>query len=82
MFGRSIGFVPSGTRTAVPAGSVAIGGVQTGVYPLRSPGGWNIIVRTPLRLFDLNREPAALLQAGDWVRFRTITREDFEAWGN
>ena len=56
-------------RAAVPAGSVAIGGPQTGIYPLRSPGGWNIIGRTPLRLFDVTREPAALLRAGDRVRF-------------
>ncbi len=68
-------------RTAVPAGSVAIGGAQTGVYPLRSPGGWNIIGRTPLRLFDVSREPAALLRVGDQVRFISITREEFEQWG-
>jgi inhibitor of KinA len=68
-------------RTAVPEGSVAIGGVQTGVYPLRSPGGWNIIGRTPLALFDVSREPAALLRAGDRVRFRAITREEFKQWG-
>jgi inhibitor of KinA len=67
-------------RTAVPAGSVAIGGPQTGIYPLRSPGGWNIIGRTPLRLFDVTREPAALLRAGDRVRFVSIGREEFEAW--
>lgn len=67
-------------RTAVSAGSVAIGGVQTGVYPLRSPGGWNIIGRTPLRLFDVTREPAALLRSGDQVRFVAITREEFERW--
>jgi len=68
-------------RTAVPVGSVAIGGAQTGIYPLRSPGGWNIIGRTPLRLFDLTREPAALLRAGDRVRFMPIRREEFERWG-
>ena len=67
-------------RAAVPAGSVAIGGPQTGIYPLRSPGGWNIIGRTPLRLFDVMREPAALLRAGDRVRFVSIGREEFEAW--
>lgn len=67
-------------RMAVPAGAVAIGGMQTGVYPLPSPGGWNIIGRTPLRLFDVAREPAALLRAGDQVRFRAITREEFERW--
>ena len=59
-------------RPAVPAGSVGIGGAQTGIYPLRSPGGWNIIGRTPLRLFDVTREPAALLRAGDRVRFVSI----------
>jgi inhibitor of KinA len=67
-------------RTTVPAGSVGIGGAQTGIYPLRSPGGWNIIGRTPLRLFDVTREPAALLRAGDRVRFVPITREEFERW--
>lgn len=69
-------------RTAVPAGSVGIGGAQTGVYPLRSPGGWNIIGRTPLRLFDITRDPAALLRAGDGVRFVAVTREEFERWQN
>jgi KipI family sensor histidine kinase inhibitor len=68
-------------RAAVPAGSVAIGGAQTGIYPLRSPGGWNIIGRTPLRLFDVTREPAALLAAGDRVRFVHIDRKEFERWG-
>ncbi|MGH7937267.1 MAG: 5-oxoprolinase subunit PxpB [Bryobacteraceae bacterium] len=67
-------------RTEVPAGSVAIGGTQTGIYPLPSPGGWNIIGRTPLRLFDPAREPAALLRAGDRVRFITISRAEFERW--
>jgi KipI family sensor histidine kinase inhibitor len=67
-------------RTRVPAGSVAIGGALTGIYPLSSPGGWNIIGRTPLRLFDAAREPAALLQAGDRVRFFAIGEEEFERW--
>ncbi len=56
-------------RSRVPAGSVAIGGSQTGVYPTESPGGWRIIGRTPLRLFDLEADPPALLRAGDHVRF-------------
>lgn len=56
-------------RTAVPAGSVGIGGSQTGVYPLESPGGWQIIGRTPLALFDAGRDPPALLRPGDRVRF-------------
>jgi len=56
-------------RTRVPGGSVAIGGSQTGVYPLASPGGWQLIGRTPLALFDAGRTPAALLAAGDRLRF-------------
>jgi inhibitor of KinA len=66
-------------RKEIPAGSVGIGGAQTGIYPLRSPGGWNLIGRTPLKLFDPTRNPPALLQAGDRVHFRAITREEFEA---
>jgi KipI family sensor histidine kinase inhibitor len=56
-------------RLAVPAGSVAIGGNQTGVYPVDSPGGWQIIGWTSLQLFDLDRDPPALLSPGDVVRF-------------
>ena len=66
-------------RKEIPAGSVAIGGAQTGIYPLRSPGGWNLIGRTPLHLFDPEKTPPAFLRAGDRVRFRAITREEFEA---
>jgi inhibitor of KinA len=66
-------------RKEIPGGSVGIGGKQTGVYPLKSPGGWNIIGRTPLRLFNPQKNPPALLRAGDRVRFRAITREEFEA---
>jgi inhibitor of KinA len=65
-------------RKEIPAGSVGIGGAQTGIYPLRSPGGWNLIGRTPLRLFDPEKSPPAFLRAGDRVRFRAITREEFE----
>ena len=66
-------------RKEVPAGSVGIGGGQTGIYPMRSPGGWNVIGCTPLRLFDANKNPPALLHAGDCVRFRSIQRDEFEA---
>jgi inhibitor of KinA len=66
-------------RTQIPVGSVGIGGAQTGIYPLRSPGGWNLIGRTPLRLFDPERNPPALLRAGERVRFRRITRDEFES---
>ena len=67
-------------RSKVPAGSVAIGGAQTGIYPLQSPGGWNIIGRTPLALFDVRRDPPVLLQAGDRVRLCPISREEFDSW--
>lgn len=56
-------------RIRVPAGSVAIAGAQTAVYPLATPGGWHLIGRTPLRLFDPQRDPPALLRSGDRVRF-------------
>ena len=65
-------------RTAVPAGSVGIAGAQTGVYPLESPGGWQIIGRTPMCLFDPEREPPALLRTGDRVKFVAITAEEYE----
>jgi inhibitor of KinA len=65
-------------RKRIPPGSVGIGGTQTGIYPSVSPGGWNIIGRTPLRLFDVQREPPSLFHAGDRVRFRRISPEEFE----
>jgi KipI family sensor histidine kinase inhibitor len=64
-------------RKEIPPGSVGIGGAQTGIYPLRSPGGWNLIGRTPLRLFDPDKNPPALLRPGERVRFRSITRDEF-----
>lgn len=67
-------------RPQVPAGAVGIGGALTGVYPLVTPGGWNLIGRTPLRMFDAARAEPALLHAGDRVRFRAITPEEFAAW--
>lgn len=66
-------------RVRVPAGSVGIGGDQTGIYPLATPGGWRLIGRTPLRMFDAQREPAALLGMGDRVRLVAITAERFAA---
>ncbi len=59
-------------RTHVPAGSVGIAGRQTGIYPMESPGGWRIIGRTDLSLFDPNCDPPALLRPGDRVRFVSI----------
>ena len=67
-------------RKEIPAGAVAIGGTQTGIYPRKSPGGWNIIGRTPLRLFDVERNPPALFHAGDRVRFRKISRQEFDVF--
>jgi len=67
-------------RTGVPAGTVGIGGAQTGVYPLATPGGWNLIGRTPLKMFDAMRAEPALLHTGDCVRFRPISEEEFLAW--
>jgi KipI family sensor histidine kinase inhibitor len=66
-------------RTRVPAGSVAIGGAQTGIYPRELPGGWNLIGRTPLALFDPRRDPPCLLAPADRVRFRAISAEEFSA---
>lgn len=64
-------------RTEVAAGSVAIGGAQTGVYPRPGPGGWRLLGRTPLRLFDAARASPSLLQPGDRVRFRPIDAAEF-----
>lgn len=64
-------------RTKIPAGSVAIGGSQTGLYPVESPGGWRIIGRTPLKVFDSGRKPAFLYSAGDKIRFVPVTKEEF-----
>ncbi|VTU07968.1 Sporulation inhibitor kipI [Actinobacillus indolicus] len=56
-------------RTKVPAGSVGIGGSQTGIYPFTSPGGWQLLGKTYTQLFDVNQTPPVLLKAGDQVRF-------------
>ncbi|MCX7892853.1 MAG: 5-oxoprolinase subunit PxpB [Burkholderiales bacterium] len=65
-------------RPRLEAGAVAIANGQTAVYPFPTPGGWNVIGRTPLRLFDPDRDPASLLAAGDPVRFRPIPAAEFE----
>lgn len=64
-------------RMKVAPGSVGIAGNQTGIYPLGTPGGWNLIGRTPLKLFVPDRDPPVLLCAGDQVKFRTISSEEF-----
>jgi KipI family sensor histidine kinase inhibitor len=59
-------------RLEVPAGSVGIGGAQTGIYPAASPGGWQLLGRTELKLFDPARNPPTLMQPGDRVRFTAL----------
>jgi inhibitor of KinA len=71
----------SSPRTAVPAGSVAIAGGQTGIYPSVTPGGWNIIGRTPLAPYDPNRREPFLFRPGDRVRFRSIRPNEFQSFG-
>ncbi len=65
-------------RTSIPAGSVGIAQQQTGIYPVESPGGWQLIGRTPMTLFDPARTPPTLLQPGDLVRFVAIDETEFE----
>ncbi|MBZ4686632.1 MAG: inhibitor of KinA [Clostridia bacterium] len=64
-------------RTRIPAGSVGIAGSQTGIYPVESPGGWRLIGRTPLKLFNPDHQPPFLLQAGDYLKFTAIDEEEF-----
>jgi inhibitor of KinA len=68
-------------RAAVPAGSVGIGGQQTGIYPVKSPGGWRLLGRTPLKLFSPEAEPTFALSVGDRVRFISIGEERFRELG-
>ncbi|NSB14624.1 5-oxoprolinase subunit PxpB [Clostridium beijerinckii] len=64
-------------RIAIPAGSVGIAGMQTGVYPIETPGGWQLIGKTPLKLFDLKRNSKSLLKAGDIAKFYPISYEEY-----
>jgi inhibitor of KinA len=68
-------------RARVPAGSVGIAGPQTGIYPSETPGGWQLIGRTPVMPFDLSRAEPFLLKAGDAVQFIPMTREEFDRTG-
>jgi KipI family sensor histidine kinase inhibitor len=68
-------------RTRTPAGSVAVAGRMTGIYPAELPGGWRVIGRTPLTLFDSQRDPPAYLAPGDRVRFEPIGEADFGGLG-
>jgi len=67
-------------RQVVPAGSVGIAGWQTGIYGLDSPGGWQIIGRTPLKIFELSRQDPFLIKAGDQIRFVPIASKFFEGF--
>lgn len=65
-------------RLKIPAGSVGIAGKQTGIYPFETPGGWQIIGRTPLKLFLPEQNPPTLFRAGDRIRFVAITEEEYK----
>lgn len=67
-------------RLKIPAGSVGIAGEQTGVYPIETPGGWQLIGRTPLALFRPDEEEPSLLRAGDRIVFKAITYQEFIEW--
>ncbi|ARI78404.1 5-oxoprolinase subunit PxpB [Halobacillus mangrovi] len=66
-------------RLQIPAGSVGIAGKQTGVYPIETPGGWQLIGRTPKQLFQPENETPSLLQAGDKIKFTSITKEEYQS---
>lgn len=66
-------------RTAIPAGSVGIAQQQTGIYPVESPGGWQLIGRTPVSLFDPSRRPPVVVEAGDYIRFVPVTLDEYAA---
>ena len=65
-------------RLKIPAGSVGIGGSQTGIYPMESPGGWQLMGKTPVRTYDPDRETPILMQAGEYIRFTEIDAAEFE----
>jgi len=64
-------------RIKIDAGSVGIAGSQTGVYPVDSPGGWQIIGRTPVKLYDAERETPILLKTGDYIKFTSVSRDEY-----
>jgi KipI family sensor histidine kinase inhibitor len=70
----------SSPRVRVPLGSVGIAGVQTGIYPAETPGGWQLIGRTPMKPFDAGREQPFLMKAGDAVQFYAIDRPEYDRW--
>lgn len=64
-------------RIRIPAGSVGIGGSQTGIYPMDSPGGWQLMGMTPVKTYDPDREVPILVEAGDYIRFVAIDEDEF-----
>lgn len=64
-------------RTKIPAGSVGIAGKQTGIYPVESPGGWRLIGKTPVKLYDPYRENPILIKPGNYIKFKKISEDDF-----
>ena len=64
-------------RLSVPQGSLGIAGEQTAIYPFDSPGGWNIIGRTPIKLVDYNQQPPCIFEVGDSIKFQPITKSEF-----
>ncbi len=66
-------------RLQIEKGSVGIGGSQTGIYPAQSAGGWNIIGKTPIPLFDVEQDPPCFVKPGDQIRFKPISLEEFKA---
>ena len=65
-------------RVKIEGGSVGIAGEQTGIYPVASPGGWQLIGRTPLKLYDADREKPVLLEAGQYIKFAAVTEEVYK----
>ena len=65
-------------RVKIEGGSVGIAGEQTGIYPVASPGGWQLIGRTPVKLYDADREKPVLLEAGQYIKFRPVTEEEYK----
>lgn len=63
---------------SIPAGSVAIGGAQTGIYPSTSPGGWHVIGNCPIKLFDVSLDPPCPFKPGDHIKFKSVTKKQFE----
>ena len=66
--------------THIPKGSIGIAGNQTGIYNIESPGGWNIIGKTPMRLFDKLKDPPIKIEQGDKIIFEEISRQEFNSY--